>query len=29
MKIVILETKEKDENFDIKIIIFREKLDLL
>ena len=29
MKILFLETKEKEENFDIKIVIFREELDLL
>ena len=29
MKIILLETREKEENFDIKILIFREELDLL
>ena len=29
MKIIFLETREKKENFDIKIVIFREELDLL
>ena len=29
MKIIFLETREKDENFDIKIVIFRAQLDLL
>ena len=29
MKIIFLETREKNENFDIKIVIFREKLGLL
>ena len=28
-KIIFLETGEKKENFDIKIIIFRKELDLL
>ena len=29
MKIIFLETREKEENFNIKIMIFREELDLL
>ena len=29
MKIIFLETREKNEKFDIKIMIFREELDLL
>ena len=29
MKIIFLETREKNENFGIKIMIFREELDLL
>ena len=29
MKILFSETTEKEDNFDIKIIIFREELDLL
>ena len=29
MKIIFLETREKKENFDIKIVIFRAQLDLL
>ena len=29
MKIIFLETREIEENFDIKIMIFREELDLL
>ena len=29
MKIIFLETREKEENFDIKIVIFREQLDLM
>ena len=29
MKIIFLETREKEENFDIKIVIFREELALL
>ena len=29
MKIIFLETREKEENFDIKIVIFREELVLL
>ena len=29
MKIIFLETREKEENFDIKIVILREELDLL
>ena len=29
MKIIFLETREKEENFDIKFMIFREELDLL
>ena len=29
MKIIFLKTREKKENFDIKIVIFREELDLL
>ena len=29
MKIICLENKEKEENFSIKIMIFREELDLL
>ena len=29
MKIIFLETREKEENFDIKIVIFRAQLDLL
>ena len=28
-KIIFLETGEKEENFDIKILIFREQLDLV
>ena len=28
-KIIFLETREKEKNFDIKIVIFREQLDLL
>ena len=28
-KIIFLETREKEENFDRKIKIFREELDLL
>ena len=28
MKIIFLQTREKKENFDIKIMIFREELDL-
>ena len=29
MKIIFLETREKEEIFDIKIVIFREVLHLL
>ena len=29
MKIIFSETREKEENFDLKIMIFREGLDLL
>ena len=29
MKIIFLETREKEENSDIKIMSFREKMDLL
>ena len=29
MKTIFLETREKNENFDIKFVIFREELDLL
>ena len=29
MKIIFLETREKEENIDIKIMIFRAQLDLL
>ena len=29
MKIIFLKTREKKENSDIKIVIFREELDLL
>ena len=29
MKYIVLETIEKEKNFDIKIVIFREELDLL
>ena len=29
MKIIFLETIEKEENSDIKIVIFRKELDLL
>ena len=29
MKIIILETRDRKENFNIKIVIFRAQLDLL
>ena len=29
MKIIFLETREKEENFDIKVVIFLAQLDLL
>ena len=29
MKIIFLQTREKKENFDIKIVIFLDQLDLL
>ena len=29
MKIIFLETRKKDENFDMKTVIFRAQLDLL
>ena len=29
MKIIFSETREKEKNLDIKIVIFREELDLL
>ena len=29
MKIIFSETREKEENFDRNIVIFREELDLL
>ena len=29
MKIIISEIRKKEENFDRKIVIFREELDLL
>ena len=29
MKVIFSETREKEENFDIEIMIFREELDLL
>ena len=29
MKIIFLEAREKEENLDIKYVIFREELDLL
>ena len=29
MKIIYLETREKEENFDVKIVFFREELDLV
>ena len=29
MKIIFLETREKEKNFDIKIVSFRAQLDLL
>ena len=29
MKIIILETRDRKENFNIKIMIFRAQLDLL
>ena len=29
MKIIYSETREKEKNLDIKIVIFREELDLL
>ena len=29
MKIIFLETREKKENFDMKIVNFRKELDLL
>ena len=29
MKIIFSETREKEENSDLKIVIFREGLDLL
>ena len=29
MKIIFLETSEKEENFDINIVIFRAQLDLM
>ena len=29
MKIIFSETRDKEENFDTKYVIFREELDLL
>ena len=29
MKIIFSKLREKEENFDIRIVIFREELDLL
>ena len=29
MKTILLESREKEENFDINIVIFRAQLDLL
>ena len=29
MKIICIETREKMENFDVKFVVFRQKLDLL
>ena len=29
MKVIFLKTRAKEENFDIKIVIYREQLDLL
>ena len=29
MKIIFLETREKIENYDMKLVIFREEFDLL
>ena len=29
MKIIFSKTREKEENFDIKVMIFRKELDLL
>ena len=29
MKIIFSKTREKEKNFDIKIVIFKEELDLL
>ena len=29
MKTIFLDTREKKKNFDLKIVIFREELDLL
>ena len=28
MKMIFLETREKEKNFDIKIVTFRQELDL-